>query len=315
MGTSCSTWGMRSAAAKITSRLQADRSTRTITSTITSTSTSTSTITNIHLRGRPKASSQQTKGYLTKPVGGGETTRWKISLSYCQQQQQRRRTSHTPRTALFFAATSLTAAVVTAAAYSPATSTTGIAVSSLSLSLSSLHLLSSSSLEYTYCQEEEDNATTTSTTGTTSTTNNHPSLSSNSKHYRGHDNDTKTIDDNHHDDNDIAVMTSPRFPETALTLDHYNGITLDVSKLGLLSLLHPNDDSSSSGSGNKVDDNDHNENELQIANKFGNDLLEAMKFWKAEGRKGIWIHIPLEYSLFVPVRLRLSPLFLDHAKQ
>jgi hypothetical protein len=72
-----------------------------------------------------------------------------------------------------------------------------------------------------------------------------------------------------------ASIEVPPFDETALTFDHYNGVTLHLDKLPLAG---------------------------EDLAQFHNSLRKAMIFWKAEGRKGIWIHAPPTKAHLVPVR-------------
>lgn len=65
----------------------------------------------------------------------------------------------------------------------------------------------------------------------------------------------------------------PPFDESVIEYDHYNGVTLHLDKL-----------SSSSSSANI--------NEEQESALFAKNLQQAMSFWKAEQRKGIWVHLP-----------------------
>jgi len=74
---------------------------------------------------------------------------------------------------------------------------------------------------------------------------------------------------------DDAVVSTPPFPESALTYDHYNGVTLDLGQM-----LKDEESTSSS---------------------FPQDLTDALTFWKAEGRKGIWIHVPASRADLVTV--------------
>ena len=67
-------------------------------------------------------------------------------------------------------------------------------------------------------------------------------------------------------------VTVPPFEEDVLEYDHYNGVTLHLSRLD----------------GDQV--------------VFAEDLKQALDFWKAEGRKGIWIHVPTSKANLIPVR-------------
>jgi hypothetical protein len=73
------------------------------------------------------------------------------------------------------------------------------------------------------------------------------------------------------DDDDVVV---PPFEEDSLAFDHYNGVTLHLDKLS----APPTSDT------------------------FQVDLEKALTFWKAEGRKGIWIHAPPSMAYLIPVR-------------
>jgi hypothetical protein len=76
-------------------------------------------------------------------------------------------------------------------------------------------------------------------------------------------------DDNHNDD-----VLVPPFEEESLAFDHYNGVTIHLDKFS----TPPSSDT------------------------FQADLEQALTFWKAEGRKGIWIHVPPSMAYLVPVR-------------
>jgi hypothetical protein len=69
----------------------------------------------------------------------------------------------------------------------------------------------------------------------------------------------------------------PPFDESSLSFDHYNGVVLHLDKIN-------------------ANGNDHS------VVSFEQDLQQALLFWKAEGRKGIWIHAPSSMAKFVPVR-------------
>lgn len=72
------------------------------------------------------------------------------------------------------------------------------------------------------------------------------------------------------EDEDYVSLTEPPFHEDVLSYDHYNGVTLDL----------------------------HN---LIPSENFKTDLETALTFWRAEGRKGIWIHAPTSRAHLVPV--------------
>eukprot|EP00526_Cylindrotheca_closterium_P017189 CAMPEP_0113627560 /NCGR_PEP_ID=MMETSP0017_2-20120614/14276_1 /TAXON_ID=2856 /ORGANISM="Cylindrotheca closterium" /LENGTH=309 /DNA_ID=CAMNT_0000537825 /DNA_START=416 /DNA_END=1345 /DNA_ORIENTATION=+ /assembly_acc=CAM_ASM_000147 len=79
-------------------------------------------------------------------------------------------------------------------------------------------------------------------------------------------------------DGDSNTLTVPPFDESVLSYDHYNGVTLHLDKL----------------SSNETTDN---EEESAL---FAQDLKQAMSFWKAEQRKGIWVHVPTSKAHLVP---------------
>lgn len=66
-------------------------------------------------------------------------------------------------------------------------------------------------------------------------------------------------------------ITSHPFDESSLTFDHYNGVTLNLESI------------------------ESSEDE------FKEHLTQALTFWKAEGRKGTWIHAPLSKAHLIPV--------------
>lgn len=68
------------------------------------------------------------------------------------------------------------------------------------------------------------------------------------------------------------TVTVPPFEESVLAYDHYNGVTLHLDKL---------------------EDNHGPE-------MFARNLKEALNFWKAEGRKGIWVHAPPNKAHLIP---------------
>ncbi len=65
------------------------------------------------------------------------------------------------------------------------------------------------------------------------------------------------------------AITLPPFPDSVLSYDHYKGVILDLEELS--------------------------------SENFRQDLANALIFWKAEGRKGIWIHVPTSKADWIPV--------------
>lgn len=68
-------------------------------------------------------------------------------------------------------------------------------------------------------------------------------------------------------------VVTPPFSESALEFDHYNGVTLHLDK-------------------------------LEESSDFAENLKNALNFWKAEKRKGIWIHASTDKAHLLPVRDR-----------
>jgi hypothetical protein len=77
-------------------------------------------------------------------------------------------------------------------------------------------------------------------------------------------------------EDDNGSIQVPPFDESVLTYDHYNGVTLHLDKLA---------------------------EEEVTPSAFPQSLKKALTFWKAEGRKGIWINTPTNKAHLVPVRL------------
>ncbi len=100
--------------------------------------------------------------------------------------------------------------------------------------------------------------------------------------------------DDKHAPEPISISTSGGtsthiFPEEALHHDTYNGVTINLSKL-------PSDE--------------YLENDAQ---KFVSVLTNSLQMWRNDGKRGIWINIPTEYSIVVPKCAELGFEF-QHAK-
>mmetsp|Transcript_25160 Transcript_25160/g.59342 ORF Transcript_25160/g.59342 Transcript_25160/m.59342 type:complete len:398 (+) Transcript_25160:372-1565(+) len=72
-----------------------------------------------------------------------------------------------------------------------------------------------------------------------------------------------------------VVVTEIPFDESVLTYDHYNGVTMHLDKLDNL-------------------DDANNQN------NFATRLNDALAIWKAEGRRGIWIHTNAQSAKYIP---------------
>jgi hypothetical protein len=84
-----------------------------------------------------------------------------------------------------------------------------------------------------------------------------------------------------------AMLKVPPFDESSFTFDHYNGVTLHLDKLAN---TYPTARIDSSSGEN-----------VNPACSFETDLKQALLFWKAQGRRGIWINVPPNMSHLVPV--------------
>jgi ADP-ribose pyrophosphatase YjhB (NUDIX family) len=96
--------------------------------------------------------------------------------------------------------------------------------------------------------------------------------------------------------NDSTVVQQQPFPTHALEYDHYNGVTLHLDQLRLST-------TSSTTSGAEQDPPSSSSCSLsrQDEEQFERDLATALILWKAEGRKGIWIHCPHPYASLIPI--------------
>ena len=78
-------------------------------------------------------------------------------------------------------------------------------------------------------------------------------------------------------ENESIDVTEIPFDESVLSYDHYNGVTIDLDK------YDGNDDSS-----------------ISQQSSFATKLNDALTIWKAEGRKGIWIHANTASAKYIP---------------
>lgn len=96
-------------------------------------------------------------------------------------------------------------------------------------------------------------------------------------------NSTQCQPNNDHNKYDNA-QPNQAFPEELLFHDTYNGVTVDLSKF-------PKDNSYISP--NNVE-------------PFLSTLIDSLQQWKENGKRGIWIHIPTEYSMVIPKCIELG---------
>lgn len=80
------------------------------------------------------------------------------------------------------------------------------------------------------------------------------------------------------EDEDDTTLTIPPFDESVLAYDHYNGVTLHLDKLSAEKSLNPDEESAN----------------------FAKNLKQAMEFWRAEQRKGVWVHVPISKAHLIP---------------
>ena len=108
--------------------------------------------------------------------------------------------------------------------------------------------------------------------------------------------------------NDSTVVQQQPFPTHALEYDHYNGVTLHLDQL-LVSTTPPSASSSSSLTTHDVGTVGEEagppppsalSRQVDEEEQFGRDLATALTIWKAEGRKGIWIHCPHQSASLIP---------------
>jgi 8-oxo-dGTP pyrophosphatase MutT (NUDIX family) len=85
-------------------------------------------------------------------------------------------------------------------------------------------------------------------------------------------------------ENESIHVTEIPFDESVLSHDHYNGVTIDLDK------YHQNDD----------DKNTYDDSSTSQQSSFSMKLNDALTIWKAEGRKGIWIHANTESAKYIP---------------
>ncbi len=78
-------------------------------------------------------------------------------------------------------------------------------------------------------------------------------------------------------ENESIHVTEIPFDESVLSYDHYNGVTINLDK------YEGNDDSS-----------------ISQQSSFATKLNDALTIWKAEGRKGIWIHANTATANYIP---------------
>jgi len=93
----------------------------------------------------------------------------------------------------------------------------------------------------------------------------------------GNENDN----DNDKESSSVVVTEIP-FDESVLAYDHYNGVTIHLDKYDQ--------------TGDDYDDNDDD----SLSSSFAAKLNDALAIWKAEGRKGIWIHTNAQSAKYIP---------------
>ena len=89
-----------------------------------------------------------------------------------------------------------------------------------------------------------------------------------------------------------TVLELPPFEESVLSYDHYNGVTLYLGEY--LNYLKLQQEESGASNGDAATES------TSTHKNFAQKLDRALQFWKAEGRKGIWIYAPPSSSQFIP---------------
>jgi ADP-ribose pyrophosphatase YjhB (NUDIX family) len=91
----------------------------------------------------------------------------------------------------------------------------------------------------------------------------------------------------------------PPFDEKVLSYDHYNGVTLYLGEYLQWQQQHQQQ--------NNQQQQQQQQDESLLSDdtlSFSQQLERAVQFWKAEGRKGVWIHVPPTASHWVPDCIR-----------
>ena len=86
----------------------------------------------------------------------------------------------------------------------------------------------------------------------------------------------------------------PPFDESVLSYDHYNGVTLHLGDY--MKSIQQSTSEKEEEEATKPATPDNND----TTGNFASDLETALEFWRAEGRKGIWVHAPPEAVQFIP---------------
>ncbi|CAB9505492.1 Nudix hydrolase [Seminavis robusta] len=95
--------------------------------------------------------------------------------------------------------------------------------------------------------------------------------------------------------------TDAVFPETLLKYDHYNGVIVHLDWI----LQHPNKTEEAS-----LDEESERQQIFQKwtsnPQEFEQVLETSLRKWRAEGRKGIWVHLPRSMASVVPACIKLG---------
>jgi Nudix hydrolase domain len=126
------------------------------------------------------------------------------------------------------------------------------------------------------------------------------------------DDDNQNTNDLEGDNNEIISLEIPPFPDSVLSYDPYNGVTLDLGKfLNWQTQQQQQQQPPSSPNENETRDSstisspsilssNNNTNIPLPPMLFRQSLDRALEFWKGEGRKGIWIHVPPIAAHWIP---------------
>mmetsp|Transcript_35485 Transcript_35485/g.85874 ORF Transcript_35485/g.85874 Transcript_35485/m.85874 type:complete len:645 (+) Transcript_35485:140-2074(+) len=95
----------------------------------------------------------------------------------------------------------------------------------------------------------------------------------------------------------VGNVKAPPFDETVLSYDHYNGVTLHLGDyMKWIQQYTSEEEEAAAAAASKPTTPDNND----TTGKFASDLETALEFWRAEGRKGIWVHAPPEAAQYIP---------------
>jgi Nudix hydrolase domain len=87
------------------------------------------------------------------------------------------------------------------------------------------------------------------------------------------------------------------FPETLLTFDHYNGVIVHLDRM----FAHDTSNTEETLDQESIGQRQLYQQLNQDPEVFQKVLETSLRKWKAQGKKGIWIHLPRAMAAIVPV--------------